>query len=164
MDTADNTIIVRADYTNPAHCDAIPFLLNDYARGLLGFRRDLDASVRQGLVAGLQAMPTAIVLLAQCGHEFAGIAIAFEGFSTFKARPLINIHDIGVRALYRGKGIGHALMSEIEVIARTTGCCKITLEVQEHNAKARSFYAGLGFKESFLDAEAGAQLFLTREL
>ncbi len=124
MDTADNTIIVRADYTNPAHCDAIPFLLNDYARGLLGFRRDLDASVRQGLVAGLQAMPTAIVLLAQCGHEFAGIAIAFEGFSTFKARPLINIHDIGDRkSPYRGK-VSTCLIAKSKSIARTTAAAR----------------------------------------
>ena len=33
-----------------------------------------------------------------------GLALCFVGFSSFKARPLINIHDIAVRPEVRGQG------------------------------------------------------------
>ena len=33
-----------------------------------------------------------------------GLATTFEGFSTFAAKPLINIHDIAVLPDYRGRG------------------------------------------------------------
>jgi len=41
-------------------------------------------------------------------------------------------------------------------------CCKITLEVQENNTSARRLYSSVGFKGSFLNREAGRQLFMTR--
>jgi ribosomal protein S18 acetylase RimI-like enzyme len=155
--------IIRADYTNPEQRSAIPYLLNAYAKGLLGFRRKIKGHVLDALVSGLEGTQSAVVLLARTGGEYVGMAICFLGFSTFHAKSLINIHDFMVLEDFRGQGIGKALLEEIETIARDMDCCKITLEVQENNTMARRLYRNGGFKDSFLDQEAGSQLFMTKE-
>jgi ribosomal protein S18 acetylase RimI-like enzyme len=160
----DRLKIVVADYSDDGHRRAIPKLLNAYARDLLGFHKPLEEDVLKRLVAGLEAFPTALVLLAQMDDAYVGMAICFWGFSTFNARPLINIHDFMVLKAYRQRGIGKALLAAVEGIARKRGCCKITLEVQMKNEAARRIYQSFGFKAAFLDPEAGEQLFLTKAL
>ncbi len=155
--------IVRADYTNSRHRSAIPYLLNAYAKGLLGFRKNINAHVLDALVPGLERTQNDLVLLAKTDGGYVGMAICFLGFSTFHARSLINIHDFMVLEDFRGQGIGRALLDEIEIIARDMGCCKITLEVQENNTPARRLYRSGGFKDSFLDQEAGSQLSMTKK-
>ncbi|WP_078487271.1 GNAT family N-acetyltransferase [Solemya velesiana gill symbiont] len=83
-----------------------------------------------GLLPGLQSHPGTLILLAESSGDFVGIATCFTCFSTFKAQPLINIHDIYVRPKQRGRGIASGLIRTAEDIARTRGCCKITLEVR----------------------------------
>ena len=93
-----------------------------------------------------------------------GVAVCFVGFSTFKARPLVNIHDLGVLAAHRGRGIGTRLMAAVEAKARALGCCKLTLEVFEHNRRARQVYAKLGFAQAMYQEAAGGALFLAKPL
>ena len=154
--------IVQADYTNRAHRTAIPFLLNVYATDLLGFRSGIDKNVLDALVPGLEKTPNNLVLLARVDNSYVGMAICFFSFSTFHAMPLINIHDFMVLPNYRGQGTGKALLEKIERIAIEKECCKITLEVQENNTAARRLYRWFGFKDSFLDSEAGSQLFMSK--
>ena len=154
--------IVRADYTNPKQRSSIPYLLNAYAKGLLGYRKNINDHVLDALVPGLERTQNDLVLLARTDDEYVGMAICFLGFSTFHARSLINIHDFMVLEDFRGQGIGRALLKEIEIIAHDMGCCKITLEVQENNTPARRLYRSGGFKDSFLDQEAGSQLSMTK--
>ena len=156
--------ILRADYTDPTQRSAIPCLLNAYARGLLGFRKEIDGHVLKALVPGLERMQNAVVLLARIDRAYVGMAICFLGFSTFHAKPLMNIHDFMVLKEFRGQGVGRALLKEIECIARDLDCCKITLEVQENNTTARRLYRNNGFKDSFLDQEAGDQLSMTKNV
>lgn len=156
--------VVQVDYTNQKQRSAIPYLLNIYAKGLLGFRSEIKKHVLDGLVPGLERTQNALVLLARTGGEYVGMAICFVGFSTFHAKPLINIHDFMVLEGFRGQGVGRALLGEIETIARKMDCCKITLEVQENNTSARRLYSSFGFKGSFLNQEAGRQLFMTRHV
>lgn len=54
---------------------------------------------------------------------------------------LMNIY---VRAPYRSRGIGHAIVDHLVETARGLGCDKIYLETTEG---ARSLYRGLGFDE-----------------
>ncbi len=164
MTVNDKIQIIKADYTDEEHRTAIPYLLNEYAKDLLGFRSQLDNWVLNNLTSGLENFTNAIVLLAKTDHKFVGMAICFLGFSTFKARPLINIHDFLVLKEFRNRFIGKKLLQEVETIAKKMHCCKITLEVQENNTSARRLYNSYGFKHSFLKEEAGDQLFLTKEL
>ena len=156
--------VVEAEFTREEHRQAIPFLLNEYAKDLLGLRQVLDNQVLKELVPGLEKVSNAIVLLARIDQKYVGMAICFLGFSTFQARPIINIHDFMVLKEYRNNSIGTKLLQKIELIAKRLHCCKITLEVQENNTPARKLYHSFGFKDSFLNAEAGSQLFLTKEL
>jgi ribosomal protein S18 acetylase RimI-like enzyme len=156
--------IIQVDYTNQKQRSAIPYLLNTYAKGLLGFRSEIKKQVLDGLVPGLERMQSAVVLLARTDGEYVGMAICFMGFSTFHAKPLINIHDFMVLEGFRGQGVGRALLGEIETIARDMDCCKMTLEVQENNTSARKLYHSVGFKGSFLNQEAGSQLFMTKHV
>lgn len=160
----DRLKIVPVDYSDDQHRQAIPQLLNAYAQDLLGFRKPLEEIVLQRLVAGLEAFPAAIVLLARVDAAYVGMAICFLGFSTFSAQPLINIHDFMVLKEYRRQGIGKALLEAVESVAEERGCCKITLEVQMKNEAARRIYQSFGFKASFLGPEAGEQLSLTKLL
>jgi ribosomal protein S18 acetylase RimI-like enzyme len=76
------------------------------------------------------------------------MAICLLGFSTFRARPLINIHDIAVHPDFRGQGIGRALLDAVEQHAREHGCCKVTLEVRSDNEPAMAAYRRAGFEST----------------
>ena len=82
-----------------------------------------------------------------------GFSICFLGFSTFLARPLLNIHDIFVDLSVRGRGIGAMLLERIEASARELNCCRITLEVREDNRVARGLYRKVGFDRVVVGAK-----------
>ena len=94
----------------------------------------------------------------------AAVANCFEGFSTFACKPLVNIHDITVLPQYRGKGISQRVLEKIEAIARSKGCCKITLEVLGNNTVAQSAYKKFGFGAYELDPKAGSAQFWEKKL
>ena len=142
-------------------------LIDAYARDPMGGGVPLAADVRARLGADLReraARRHAVVLLARRGGEAVGVAVCFVGYSTFQARPLLNLHDLAVLPGARGSGAGRALLDAVAARARALGCCKVSLEVREDNARARSVYAAAGFVDS---APAGARtrtLFLEKAL
>lgn len=83
------------------------------------------------------------------------LAITFEGFSTFKCKPLINFHDVVVIPQYRGRGLSQVLIKAIEDFAVSISCCKLTLEVLEGNRVAKNAYIKAGFEGYQLDPELG---------
>ena len=144
--------IVEADLGQAHHQSAVVELLNRFAIDRTG--QPLSAEIRAGLTSGLQKHPTTIVFLAYREDEAIGIAVCFQGFSTFAARPLLNIHDFFVLPKNRGQGAGQQLLVTIERRAREMDCCKLTLEVQENNHRARQVYKAAGFGEvEYLDLE-----------
>ncbi len=156
--------IVEADLQRPDHQEAILRLVNNYARDPMGNGQDLPQDVCTRLIPGLQAHPTTLIFLAYRGDEAVGIAVCFRGFSTFAAKPLINIHDLAVNPDCRGQGIGRLLLQRVEHKARELGCCKLTLEVQLNNTVAQGLYFNVGFIRSTYDPEAGQVLFLQKPL
>jgi ribosomal protein S18 acetylase RimI-like enzyme len=98
------------------------------------------------LIDELRKQENRLVLLAMSEGVAIGIAVCFQGFSTFHARPLINVHDLAVHPDYRGRGVGRRLLGEVERIARQRGCCRITLEAYKINPRARELYRRLGFE------------------
>ncbi|MCA8900105.1 MAG: GNAT family N-acetyltransferase [Hyphomonas sp.] len=156
--------IVQADYAEPLHAAAIVDLLDTYARDRTGGGKPLAADVRKRLPAELDARQNAITFLALDGPVPVGLLIAFEGFSTFAAKPLLNVHDISVDPAHRGKGVAHALLDAAEAEARRRGCCKLTLEVLEGNQRARAVYDAAGYRAYVLDPAMGSALFLEKVL
>ncbi len=105
----------------------------------------LSEQVKREMIPGLRAHPACYVFLAYRDGAPVGFSICFLGFSTFNARPLINIHDIFVDSSVRGMGIGSRMLDRIETKARELNCCRITLEVREDNRVARGLYRKEGF-------------------
>ncbi len=154
--------IVEADLHNAQHQDAILRLLDEYSQEPIISGKPLAASVRSELLAGLQRHPTTEVLLAYVDDQAVGIAICFMGFSTFAAKPLLNLHDLAVAADFRGQGIGRRLLEAVEQKAKQLACCKVTLEVHEDNAAARSAYQAAGFRPRADDSNERQSLFLSK--
>ena len=165
MATLAPTVTVRlADYVDAADAARVVALLDSYACDPMGGGKPLSEDVRERLVPGLAAHPGAFSLLAFAGDEALGLANCITGFSTFAARPLVNIHDMAVLPEARGKGLGKALMLAVEAEARKRGACKITLEVLSGNDTAKGLYAALGYGDYALDPQAGTALFWEKKL
>lgn len=153
-----------ADYADGGDAVAVVALLDAYARDAMGGGRPLDPAVGARLVSALAAFPGAFSLLAFDGDEPVGLANCFTGFSTFAARPLVNIHDLVVISGRRGHGIGRALMQAVENEALARGACKVTLEVLSGNERAKALYAALGYGNYALDPQAGTAQFWEKKL
>jgi ribosomal protein S18 acetylase RimI-like enzyme len=162
-DPTDAVLVRAADLANPRDADAVVALLDAYARDPRGGGTPLADEVRQRLVAGLRTHPTTRIWLAIDGGECVGVCVAFTGFSTFQGRPLLNIHDLAVLPGQRNRGTGRALLAAAEAHARASGCCKLTLEVQEDNAPARHLYERFGFRD-VVYGDSGPTRFLGKSL
>lgn len=156
--------ILLADYANPAHAAALIQLLDAYARDPAGGGTPLAPEVMAGLTAALAARPQAFSVLAFDGAQPVGLVNCIEGFSTFACRPLVNIHDVVVRASHRGQRITQRMLACVEQEALARGACKLTLEVLQGNAPALRAYEREGFAGYQLDPAFGAAVFLQKKL
>ena len=157
--------VLLADLNNPDHTQAIESLINAYAASDMGLGKRLSNTTLSALIPGLQDQPGCRAFLAQAGAEFVGIAICFEAFSTFRGRPLLNIHDLYVSTEFRRQGIAQVLLCTVADHARGKGCCKLTLEVREDNSSARRLYEREGFQAGTgEDGKKVQYLFLERVL
>ncbi len=156
--------ILRVDYLNPVHSRALVMLLDAYAQDPMGGGRALTQDVKDRLCHDLAARPDAASFIAWQGDVPVGLINCIEGYSTFKAQPLMNIHDIAVLPGHRGAGVGQALLSAAQQHALSRGCCKLTLEVLTGNARALHSYTRFGFEPYALDPAAGQASFMHKWL
>ena len=156
--------IVEADLSLAEHQEAVLAMVDAYSRDAMGNGKPLDQDVRTGLIPGLRRHPTTLIFLAFDGVQPIGAAVCFIGFSSFAAKPIINIHDFVVLPASRGKGIGRRLLEAVEAKARELGCCKLTLEVMDKNHQAIRMYQAAGFERYSLQEEAGVAIFMSKPL
>jgi GNAT superfamily N-acetyltransferase len=155
----------RVDYSKPEDRAALTGLLDHYARDPMGGGTLLAPEVLARLCADLAQRPFAFSFIAYSDNGTpAGLANCFEGYSTFKAAPLINIHDIVVHSDWRSQGVAQLLMQAVESEARSRGACKITLEVLTGNHTAMKSYERFGFAPYALDPKAGTATFMQKWL
>ena len=109
--------ILEADLNLPEHRAAVLAMVEAYSMDAMGSAKPLDPDVRARLVPGLQRHPTTLIFLAFDDEQPVGVAVCFIGFSTFAAKPLINIHDYMVVSAFRGKSVGRRLLEAVEVKA-----------------------------------------------
>lgn len=151
--------VLQADYHNPQHAHDIVTLLDCYALDPMGGAEGLSDQVKHDLIKSLANLPHAFSILCYNEGVAVGLVNCFEVFSTFKAKPLINIHDVVVHPNSRGLGISQLLLDKVEQVAKARGACKITLEVLEQNHRAQSAYLKHGFAGFELDPAMGKALF-----
>lgn len=151
--------VLMADYLNATHAADIGYLLNNYARDPMGGGTPLADYVKDNLASELSKVPHAFSVICYVDNHPAGLINCFEVFSTFKCKPVINVHDIVVVDKFRGLGISQLMLAKVEEQAKERGCCKITLEVLEGNVVAQKSYLKFGFSGYELDPKMGKALF-----
>lgn len=157
--------IKQADFMVDSDCRAFLTLLDAYSRDPMGAGQPLAQDVRERICDDLAAFAGAVSFIAWAdGTQPVGLINGFLGYSTFKGRPLMNIHDIVVLQHMRGQGVAKALMQAIETHAISKGCCKLTLEVLSGNGPARQAYLNCGFEDYALDPAAGTAMFMQKWL
>ena len=139
--------VIEADLGDPLHAEAVITILDSYAKEPVGGGKPLSDEVRARLIPELQQLDKLMILLAIQEGTPIGVAVCFIGFSTFAARPLVNVHDLAVLPEFRGMGAGQLLLESLHERAEKLGCCKITLEVREDNSGAHALYKRLGYND-----------------
>ena len=159
--------ICRVDYADPVHARALVALLDAYAHDPMGGGAGLSDYAKTHVVAGLAARAHAFSVLAfapDAAQTPVGLVNCIEGFSTFAAKALVNIHDVIVLPAWRGHGVAGAMLETVMQIALDRGACKLTLEVLSGNQQALRAYAKIGFDAYQLDPQAGSAQFLQKWL
>lgn len=156
--------VFTLNYQDPQQTQDMLFLLDNYALDPMGGSTALSQSVKDNLVTELAKLPHAFSVICYVDDKPAGLINCFEAFSTFKCKPLINIHDVVVSVEYRGLGLSQKMMQHVEHIAIKKGCCKVTLEVLEGNQIAKNAYLKFGFTGYELDPKIGKALFWEKPL
>lgn len=164
MLTASEIIIYRAVYSSENHRAAIRKLMAAYALDPMGGESAMSNSAISRLPDVLATHPTAGTLLAFVGCEPAGLANFFLGLSTFRAEPLLNVHDLFIMKEFRGLGIGRELLRQVEREANSKECCKITLEVRQDNFAAIGLYEELGFTSFIMSDRPTPEIILQKLL
>lgn len=156
--------VLPLDLSDLAQAEIWLQLLDHYAQDPMGGGDGLSDYAKLNLVATMREVPGFHGALAWLDGKAVGLIDCFAGFSTFAARPLLNVHDIVVHRDVRGRGVGQALLAWAEARARELGCCKLTLEVLSNNTRAMRSYEQAGFAPYVLDPAAGHALFLQKYL
>ncbi len=144
--------------------EALLALMQAYATDTMGGNAPLRQAVVDTLVSQLAQRGDYLGIIAFIDNNPVGLVNCFEGFSTFAARPLMNIHDVIVAPEYRGGGLSQRLLAAVERRANKRGCCKLTLEVLSNNGTAQGAYRKFGFAPYRLTEAAGQALFWQKPL
>lgn len=141
----DETTVRIADLDNDIDAQAVLAMTRTYARDPMARGEDLPAEVVDRLIDEMRAHPAFVAFLSFDGEQAVGVATCLVSFSSFRARRLMNIHDLCVAPSHRGRGISRALVEAVEGYARDNGMAGVTLEVYCRNHHARRVYKSLGF-------------------
>ena len=151
--------VIEVDYSDSRQAQDLVSLLSIYAQDPMGGGKVLDEYVVNHLVDELSKRPYAFSVLCYVDNIPAGLVNCFEAFSTFFCKPLVNIHDVVVLKEFRGHNLSQSMLAKVEEIAKSKGCCKLTLEVLSKNEAARSSYTKFGFSDYELDPKMGTAQF-----
>jgi GNAT superfamily N-acetyltransferase len=124
----------------------LPLIL-DFIQQLADYERLRDSCVasEQKLRETLFADPPAAeVIIALVDEQPMGFALFFHNYSTFLAQRGIYLEDLFVNPQGRGRGVGHALLSELARIAIERNCGRLEWAVLNWNQPAIDFYNRIG--------------------
>jgi GNAT superfamily N-acetyltransferase len=122
-------------------------LIMTMIRELAAFERELDqvdATAEDLVREGFGPNPHFQALIAEWNGEAAAYAVYFFTFSTWAGRQSLFVEDLFVRAQFRRKGIGKAMLRHMVAIARERKCYGMRWEVLNWNTPAIQFYRSLG--------------------
>lgn len=114
--------------------------------GQLGYPASADEVGRR--LKRLSSSGTDRVVVAELGGEIVGLACLHTSLSVAHDEPAAKLSAIVVDELHRRRGIGEALMRELESEARLRGCCLLFLTTARRRDDAHAFYERIGFEET----------------
>ena len=123
-----------------------------FIRALAAYEREPDAVVatEEGLLHdGFGPNPYYFCLIAENDGLPAGFALYFFNYSTWMGRPGIYLEDLFILPVFRGLGLGKALLKQVAAIAIEKDCRRLQWEVLDWNTPAIDFYRAMGAE--FLD-------------
>jgi GNAT superfamily N-acetyltransferase len=127
----------------------VPLILQ-FIRDLAEYEREPDAVVateqdlvRDGFTPGQERF---YILIAEWEGKPAGFAFYFFNYSTWLGKPGLYLEDLFVKPVFRGKGIGKALLAKLAQIAIEKNCYGMRWQVLDWNTPAIEFYDALGGK------------------
>jgi ribosomal protein S18 acetylase RimI-like enzyme len=142
-----NLSFVIVDLSKELHQKQLIRLLDLYMRDEMGNNAPMSEELAPKILNGLKGYSAYLGFFALVDGQFAALANCNQNFSTFKAKPLINIHDFVVHPDFRGKGVGKFLLDAIADYGKDNGFCRVNLEVRHDNEKAQRLYQKAGFNE-----------------
>ncbi|HOV15487.1 MAG TPA: GNAT family N-acetyltransferase [Spirochaetota bacterium] len=141
--------IIKSKLKTDSEREAFINLLNEYIEDKMGGGNPYNEKDRiSKIIKDIMYFPTALIFFAADEVNYLGMAVTFLGYSTFNAKPLINIHDLIISKKYRNLGVGKKILENIIEYGKEAECCKITLEVRIDNEIANHLYKKMGFIES----------------
>jgi len=136
---------VDVDIHDEAQIERLFGILDAYARGPGEQNAPLGPDAREQLEPLLRAHPMSFVLFGRLGGEIVGAAACVWTLGTFSGRPGLNLHDFSVLPEAQGRGVGSALLEEMQRRAKARDASKLTLEVVGTNEAAQRLYERFGF-------------------
>ena len=124
-------------------------LITGMIREFAEFEHELeqaDITPEDLLRDGFRANPLFHTLVAEWDGQTVAYALYFFTYSTVSGRSGLFVEDLFVRAQFRRKGIGKALLQRMAVIACEKNCDGMRWEVRDLNTPAIDFYRSLGAK------------------
>lgn len=124
-------------------------LILEYIRELAEYEREPEAAVATEadiLRYAFSEHPLIKATMAEWEGQPAGFALWFLNFSTWEGRPGIYLEDLFVRPIYRGRGIGKALLKHLAALAVQEGWTRFVWQVLDWNTPAIEFYEAHGAK------------------
>ena len=125
----------------PTDAPAVAVLL-----GQLGY--PVSAGAVGQRVHRLQASEADRVVVAELDPDVVGLASLHTSLALEFDEPAAKLSAIVVHKRYRRRGVGAALIAEMEAEARRRGCCLIFLTTAERRDDAHVFYRRVGFVET----------------
>ncbi len=156
--------VIIVDYNDANQAADLSRLLNGYAQDPMGGGKPLSNYVIENLAKELAAVSGAFSVLCYKNDTAVGLINCLMSFSSFRCKPIINIHDIAVDNAIRRAGICQRMLEKVEEVARERGCAKLSLEVLEGNEPAMKAYRKFGFDGYELDPAHGRALFWEKAL
>jgi len=129
------------DFEDKADGEKAVLLLNEFMNQTEKCTREIDISI----IEKMQNLGFAKIYFSEVDRNIMGIAVCFKGFSTYKQKELLNIHDFYLQKNYQGNGIGKLFLEFIEKECIKNDFCRVTLEVYGDNSHAIKLYKKSGY-------------------
>ena len=117
-------------------------LIFDLVRELAEYEKLADAVDATPAMIGAALFgdaPRLFCDIAEWNGEAAGLAVWFLNFSTFRGRHGIYLEDVYVRAAFRDRGLGKALMAQLARRCVEKGLARFEWTVLDWNAPSIAF-------------------------